>query len=350
MNRHSLLAAVGILVAASSAQTAPLKVDPLAARGCMQRVSLPDAEAVISRFNLHTEHAKPAEVITLGTSLSWIEKLNDGRPLLEVTQEPKGYTYNYMSSPPRGQSYARQEANSIGILRKGASNYGENQAQVIHELGHLFGNRGGYEAYYRATHGGYCVVSRYSSREAVMPGTVRYHEQFAEVFAAYVTRPGLISSQNTPACKAAFKFFATTVFPRSGELALQCAAHQTNIEKKLSEALVSNAIKVPVGAVHSSLPADIAAAEAKKRADEEAKRAAALAAKNAPKPAATNAAPSNATTNAKPAAKPSNAPKPAAHAANAKPGHPTAQSPKPLHAGPKAKSAPKLKYVVIEPK
>lgn len=181
-----------------------------AVKGCIPKVSREAADAVIQRFNVKTVGAQEEEIIALGTGLTWIEKLNDGRPLPYAVwpgREPYGFRFH------AGAGNSSQGAMEIQISRNGAKQYGRNVAQLVHELGHLVGNAGAYAQYREATGGKYCVVSGYSDDRA--------NEQFAEVFAAFVTYPSLIKDNKSAACQAAYKYFSEKLFAK-GALADKC--------------------------------------------------------------------------------------------------------------------------------
>jgi len=222
------LAVLSLAALTPSAHAESVKADPMAAKGCMPRASVADAEAAIHRFNLSTVNARPQEIQTLGTALIWIEKLNDGRPLSRAIPAA-GYAYNFQSAVMN----SHQADNEIRVNRNGDKNYGENVAQLVHELGHLIGNRdpqakvdpdhNAYAEYYDFVGPRYCVVSSYSDDN--------HHEQFAEVFAAFVTRPELLKNNPSPACKKAYQFFATKIFSNAGPTVLRCLNRQSTLEK-----------------------------------------------------------------------------------------------------------------------
>lgn len=200
------------LAGASSAFAESVKANPEAARGCIPRVSLPRANAVIERFHLDHVNATKEEIQALGTALVWIEKLNGGEPLqIAVADQADGYTYKFISEMGASQ----QMGGAIMIRRNGEKQNGQNVAQLVHELGHFIGNRGVYGDYHAAIKGSYCVVSSYSDD--------KFNEQFAEAFATFVTYPEHMKAINTPGCQRAYAFFKNQLFAK-GELADKCAA------------------------------------------------------------------------------------------------------------------------------
>ncbi len=217
----ALLAVSVFIVLPTSALAESVKADPQAAKGCIPKVSKDQALEVMRKFHFHSFNARPSEIRTLGTALYFIEKLNDGAPLRRAVADPDA---NYGYSFHDAHRNSHQASNEIRVNRNGTKHYGENVAQLVHELGHYIGNNGGYTAYYDAVDGHYCKVSTYSDDN--------FHEQYAEVFAAFVTRPALIKRNHSTACKKAFKFFSEVVFPDSEPLINKCIAHQDGKPEK----------------------------------------------------------------------------------------------------------------------
>lgn len=187
-----------------------VKHDAVAAKGCTNIVSQNEAESALRRFNLTTSNATNAEVRAVGTGLVWIEELNGGRPLAwAMGQGSRPYPFKFQNNGANSW----QAGDGIHIARRGEKHFGTNVAQLIHELGHLVGNAGGYALYRKQVGATPCVVSGYSDDKP--------NEQFAEVFAAFVTKPELIADSNTSACRKAFKFMRDTLFA-SGEKARDC--------------------------------------------------------------------------------------------------------------------------------
>lgn len=199
-----------LTVGTNAAFAVAVKANQKAARGCVPRISLEQAQDEIKKFNLKTINAKPEEIRTLGTGLFWVEKLAGNKPLTQATARGNGYSFRFYER----HGVSRQTGNQIEISRNGAKQYGQNVAQLIHELGHFVGNNGAYAEYRTAMKGKYCIVSSYSAS--------RFGEQFAENFAAFVTNPGLIKNSNNAGCKASYEFFSKKLFVR-GDLADKCA-------------------------------------------------------------------------------------------------------------------------------
>lgn len=205
----NVLVSLSFLVA-FRAQAGSVKHFAPAVKGCIPSVSRVQADEIIQRFNLKAVGATDEEVRALGTGLTWIEKLNGGMPLpFAVWPGRQPYGVKFLDRVGNSSQGAMQ----ISISRNGGRQYGRNVAQLVHELGHLVGNAGAYRQYREAVGGRYCVVSGYSDDRA--------NEQFAEVFAAFVTYPSLIKDNKSSACQAAYKFFSEKLFAK-GDLADKC--------------------------------------------------------------------------------------------------------------------------------
>lgn len=240
------LALVATSVFSSLARAESVKADPLAAKGCIARVPKDDAIEAMRRFHFHSFGGTNAEIRTLGTALTFIEKLNAGKPLKRASAKPDA---NYGVRYRDAFRNSHQAPNEIRINRNGHKRYGENVAQIVHEIGHYIGNNGGYEAYYDYMGHHYCRVSSYSDDNS--------HEQFAEVFAAFVTRPAFLKKSDSPTCKRAFKFFSTVIFPpTSAAIALKCMARQEAI---LHPAAAAKPAKAANGAATTEKPSETSA-------------------------------------------------------------------------------------------
>ena len=194
----------------STAYSLSVKANAKAAHGCLTKVDLAQAQAAIKRYRLGTVNALPEETRALGTALVWIEKLNGDKPLeLAVVPPNRSYLVHFTN----GKGHSQQLGNGINIRRNGTLHYGQNVAQLSHELGHFVGNNGAYAEYRRATGGKFCNVSTYSMSKP--------NEQFAEAFASFVTYPELIRNNPSAACQAAYDYFANDLFA-NGQLAEQC--------------------------------------------------------------------------------------------------------------------------------
>lgn len=204
----SVLIFSGLVFTSPLLWAASVKHDAVAAKGCTRMATMTQAESALRRFNLTTIDARDSEIIALGTGLMWIEELNGGRPLAMATYKgARAYAFKFENN-----SGSRQWGTYVKIGRKSMP-YGANVAQLIHELGHLVGNQGAYGMYRKAMNNTYCKVSSYSDDKA--------NEQFAEVFAAFVTKPELLADNKSKACQKAFAFFKNTLFAK-GARASQC--------------------------------------------------------------------------------------------------------------------------------
>ncbi|MEY4615582.1 MAG: hypothetical protein RJB66_542 [Pseudomonadota bacterium] len=192
-----------------------VKHDRAAAKGCISKLSYDEALSALERFNLTTVNGSREEITALGTGLVWIEELNDGKPLdMAIYRGPNKYPFIFKNKG----THSQQTPAGIIISRRGAMKFGSNVAQLIHELGHLVGNQGGYADYYHHVGKAPCVVSGYSDD--------RFNEQFAEVFAAFVTRPNLIKRNPSAACKKAWNYFSNVLFS-TGDNAMACIRGKT---------------------------------------------------------------------------------------------------------------------------
>jgi hypothetical protein len=127
---------------------------------------------------------------------------------------PKGYKVRFIS----GDSSSSQRVDHIRINKR----WGTSVAQHAHEWAHLIGGKGAYAAYRR--HMGlpskgtttsrstrhinkFCMVSGYADNNPSRLGYKYLNEQFAEVFTAFVTEPGLLIENQSEPCQRAFDFF-----------------------------------------------------------------------------------------------------------------------------------------------
>lgn len=195
-----------------------LKRDPTAASGrCLipAVTTLEQARSVLSRYKIQTHEAKDVEKIALARGLAQAEALFGKRfRFAGVVRfsfaERKGFS--------RYEGYDQKEGvHQIRMNRcdsKGKNCAPNNVAHLLHELGHKIGNsqfvRGEtfYEAYSRLA--GKCRPTAYS--------LTNRNEEFAEVFAAFLTHPELLSAGNSD-CQRAYEFFAQDVFVANGRLA-----------------------------------------------------------------------------------------------------------------------------------
>jgi hypothetical protein len=154
------------------------------------------------------------------------------------------YSYNFQSHV--GNSH--QDPNETRLNRNGPKNYGENVAQLSHELGHLVGNSNDagepspdkniYIDYINFVGPRACMVSTYADDNS--------HEQFAEVFAAFTSRPEIIKNNPSSACKKAYEFLSTKLFPSSSAaVANRCIARQTALLKRAKAMGIKSLTEAP---------------------------------------------------------------------------------------------------------
>ena len=221
--RFLFISLVGLSFFMSSLSRAEsVKASPIARKGCVPQVSLEESKNLIQRFHLKPVNATSSEIRTIGTGLMWIEKLNNNRPLKQASGNQNwDYQIQFFSRI----DFSRQTGHGVEISRNGARDYGNNVAQIVHELGHFVGNNGIYDEYSDAIDGKYCNVSSYSMSNL--------HEQFAEIFAAFVTRPSVIKNNKSVGCQRAYRFMQEKLFAK-GELAEMCMSGPLNEEKMKS--------------------------------------------------------------------------------------------------------------------
>ncbi len=193
-----------------------LKRDPTAASGrCLipaVSTSLEAAE-ILSAHNISTVSATNAERIALARGLAQAQALL-GKPVSFAKNVEFSFATRSGFSSYDGARGGRHIIKMNRCDSKGGNCAANNVAHLMHELGHKVGHamfaRGEkfYDAYSRLA--GRCHPTRYSRQNR--------NEEFAEVFAAYLTHPELLS-RGDPACRRAFAFFSRDVFKENGELA-----------------------------------------------------------------------------------------------------------------------------------
>lgn len=152
--------------------------------------------------------ASQGELQSLGNGIAKVQHLLGGRTL------PASWRvgYSYVTSPNTQGKFTWNQglsrANFITVRRPAGSNGGQNETRLMHELGHKVGAAGNYGKYNASVKG--CHISPYCTSR--MRGR---NEEFAESFAAFVTRPAYLKS----VCPDAYDFFARQVFPGSNAAA-----------------------------------------------------------------------------------------------------------------------------------
>lgn len=121
---------------------------------------------------------------------------------------PSRYDGTYIQINPGGQNMSALKDKNQG----GRDNHGV----IAHELGHYIGHKGLYTEYRREVGGG-CHVSKYSKK--------RFNEEFADVFAAYITHPDLLKNKG-PYCNLAIKFFDKKFGVDSKNVSNTCVARK----------------------------------------------------------------------------------------------------------------------------
>lgn len=197
-----------------------LKNYPIPSAGCIPVSSVSEAEAsaLIRSQGLTTQNATSSERRTLGATIKRVQELNGGP--LRMGMGPGGnYAFNFKNS---NGSWQGGDAIHIG---RGSHDHGNSVAQHAHEWAHLIGNQGGYAMFkrYMGGSGGYsrsdhCLVSGYADN-VTSSGRIE-GEQFAEVFAAFVTQPSLLlNNTQTPGnCRKVYNFFKDHFFARGSRV------------------------------------------------------------------------------------------------------------------------------------
>jgi len=185
-----------------------LKLDHVASSGrcVIPAVNSPrEADQVLRVHNISTEGAKPEERISLASGVAHAAALAGGNAAFV---KDSFFTFETRSGYSRyaGVSRGKHQLQMNRCLATGLKCKPNNVAHLMHEMGHRVGHyraSGGrfYDAYEKL--GIKCHITSYSRKNM--------REEFAEVFAAFITRPELLTSGSS-ACKKAFKFFAESVF------------------------------------------------------------------------------------------------------------------------------------------
>lgn len=198
-----------------------LKRDEIAASGrCVISAirSVRDADAVLRANSIFTDGATPPERAALASGLAHATALAGGR--LEFLRDVD-FTFSARKGYSRysGLKRGRHKISMNRCDSKGNRCGPNNVAHLMHELGHRVGHAtspGGGEKMYAAYGrlGVSCHLTSYSRHNK--------NEEFAESFAAFLTRPELLSGGDA-ACRRVYSFFARDVFRVNGDLA-SCAS------------------------------------------------------------------------------------------------------------------------------
>lgn len=197
-----------------------LKNYAIPSRGCIPISSVSEAKAnsLIGSQGLTTQNATSSEKRTLGAVIQRVQQLNGG-PLRQGMGPGRNYPISFKDA---NGSWQGGDAIHIG---RGNHDHGNSAAQHAHEWAHLIGNQGGYDMFkrYMADGGRYtsrhrCLVSGYADN-VTSSGRIE-GEQFAEVFAAFVTQPSLLlNNTKTPGnCQKVYKFFRDVFFKRGSRV------------------------------------------------------------------------------------------------------------------------------------
>ncbi|HRO66581.1 MAG TPA: hypothetical protein PL182_03345 [Pseudobdellovibrionaceae bacterium] len=194
---------------------------------CLPNVSNPDS--VLSKNGIRVIGASSSgERQSLANGIAKVQHLLGGRTF------PSSWRvgYLYVNSPNSQGKFTWNQglsrANFVTVRRPSGSTNGQNETRLMHELGHKIGGAGNYGKYNSSVRK--CNITPYCSSH------VRgRNEEFAEAFAAFVTRPASLKS----VCPDAYNFFSKQVFPGSnavadcgqsmdGEEAMLLASAETN--------------------------------------------------------------------------------------------------------------------------
>lgn len=205
---------------------AVVKLNGTAARGeCLPAPATQPAE-ILKRNQISATGAKELELAALAKVIVAIEKIGDGRfkfhhgakyRFLSDGKARSNYDGSFLNIRDGGQNRAGLVAGldlSISEKAQGDIQHSPtgrgNHALLVHELGHYIGHRnhsatsaqGGTSLYthYRNSVAK-CNISGYATNDKT-----RRHEEFAEVFAAYVTNPKMLTE--VKGCSEAIDFFA----------------------------------------------------------------------------------------------------------------------------------------------
>lgn len=184
-----------------------LKLDPTAASGaCLNKVSSEkEAKLILARNKVKIAPTANADQLkTLATAVYQIERLSGGvNPYVAGVHlrfpKVKGYSKYHVSTP---------------YIDMGANFNDKNVAHITHEMGHYAGHAGLYPLYYKRVPP--CKFTNYTL--SYYHPSAKRNEEFAEVWAAFITRPEFLKNSKIPGCQRAYDFFLE-IFPRGKELA-----------------------------------------------------------------------------------------------------------------------------------
>lgn len=158
--------------------------------------------AILQRNGIKTlGNPSSDDIAALAKGLAQVENLLDS-PLPQSWRQ----NYNFMYATGAWN----QGAEYINIRRPKGSDQGTNVARLMHELGHKVGNSGIYQKYASYTGRTRCEFTGYAA--------TKFNEEFAEVFAAFVTYPDILVKK----CPKAYAFMTNQLFPNSSEKIATC--------------------------------------------------------------------------------------------------------------------------------
>ncbi len=184
-----------------------VKVNPVASTGaCLNKVGSEKlAKAILARNNVHfSSKANPTQLKTLATAVYQIERLTGGQ-----NKFISGVHLRF----PKVKGFSQYRVGTP-YVDMGANFTDSNIAHITHEMGHYAGHAGLYPLYYKRVPP--CKFTNYTY--AYYHPSAKRNEEFAEAWAAFITRPELLSKSSIPACRRAYDFFLE-IFPRGKQLA-----------------------------------------------------------------------------------------------------------------------------------
>lgn len=177
---------------------------------CVPKVSNP--KGILSANGMRTQGGTGEEMQSLANGIAKVQHLLKGRRL------PSSWAMNiqYVTVPNSSGKWTWNQGLSragwMTVRRPRGSANGRNETRLIHELGHKVGASGGLYGRYNRAVGKKCRLTPYCSHKSKWGAR---NEEFAETFAAFVTRPAALKSQ----CPQAYAFFSKQVFPGSNAVA-----------------------------------------------------------------------------------------------------------------------------------
>jgi hypothetical protein len=180
-------------------QAGIVKADLVASGGsCVTNLSESQARQVLAENNITFPGAKSEEVVALGKAVQQINSMSGDR-----TPQIRGTRVEFNNR----RSVSRQKSTNppvIEICRNGHSHLG-NVGLLAHELGHLIGNQNNARMYsqYKSRVNPKCCLTRYACSNS---NRQPRNEEFAEVFASFISNPSLAENAGG-SCAAALSYF-----------------------------------------------------------------------------------------------------------------------------------------------